>query len=185
MNVMLDLETLDNSPTSAIVAIGATGFDLSGLVGDPFYVVVKPESAEKYGSISASTFAWWCQQSEQARTIFARTTPKEELPEALMQFEQWGQKLKGTRGIQLWGNGADFDNVILAHAYKQIGARAPWSFTNNRCFRTLKNLFSKDLQSALWMRYGSDLTHHNALDDAKRQALMAGDFLVRLNGLGH
>jgi 3' exoribonuclease, RNase T-like len=181
MDIMLDLETLDNKPTSAIVAIGAVAFDLSGIRHDPFYMVINPESAEKYGTISASTFAWWCQQSEEARKIFGKSVEKLDLPQALGAFEKWGLQVKGLGPVCVWGNGADFDNVILGHAYKQTNMRQPWSFTHNRCFRTLKGLFSKDLQSALWQRYGQGLTHHNALDDAKRQANMCIDMLLRLN----
>ena len=33
----------------------------------------------------------------------------------------------------LWGNGSDFDNAILANAYRAIGQQQPWKFWNNRC----------------------------------------------------
>lgn len=63
----------------------------------------------------------------------------------------------------LWGNGSDFDNVILASAYRSCNLEVPWKFWNNRCYRTVKAL-RPDIKIH---RSG---TYHNALDDAVSQA---------------
>ena len=68
----------------------------------------------------------------------------------------------GAQNQGVWGNGASFDNVILANAYEALGRRAPWQFWQDRCFRTVKSMYPK-LELA---RLG---TYHNALDDAKWQ----------------
>lgn len=65
--------------------------------------------------------------------------------------------------VRIWGNGADFDNVILASVYKRIGMEQPWLYRNNRCYRTLKALHPEIPIE----RVG---THHNAVDDAESQA---------------
>ncbi len=62
----------------------------------------------------------------------------------------------------MWGNGADFDNAILAHCYSRLGRPAPWKFWNSRCYRTLKSF-----SPVRGKRIG---VHHHALDDAKTQA---------------
>ena len=63
----------------------------------------------------------------------------------------------------MWGNGATFDNVILANAYRGAGLPVPWKFWNDKCYRTIKGFFPQiKLQ-----RIG---THHNAQDDAESQA---------------
>jgi exodeoxyribonuclease VIII len=67
--------------------------------------------------------------------------------------------------IKVWGNGSDFDNKLLSTAYEKIGWKhlIPWNFRNNRCYRTVKNLYP-----SVKMKRSGD--HHNALDDAKSQA---------------
>lgn len=68
------------------------------------------------------------------------------------------------KGVRVWGNGSDFDNVILRNAYAAIGSTYPWRYNDNMCYRTIKNL-APDVKMA---RQG---VHHNALDDARSQAL--------------
>ena len=64
------------------------------------------------------------------------------------------------------GNGADFDLPILAAAYAAVGLSVPWKPYNGRCYRTLKNL-------APVVKLARPGTHHNALDDARTQAVHA------------
>lgn len=65
--------------------------------------------------------------------------------------------------IRVWGNGAAFDNVILASAYRRVTAGTPWQYWNDRCYRTVKALHP----DVPMQRTGD---HHNALDDAISQA---------------
>jgi len=64
----------------------------------------------------------------------------------------------------VWGNGASFDNAILANAYHKTHLDLPWQYYNNRCYRTIKNCYPNIKLS----RAG---TLHKALDDAKSQAM--------------
>jgi hypothetical protein len=64
---------------------------------------------------------------------------------------------------EIWGNGASFDNAILAEAYDCARIDRPWKYWNDRCYRTMKNQFPL----VPFRRSG---THHNALDDARSQA---------------
>lgn len=157
-DVMLDLETIDNSVTSAIASIGACLFDKDG-VYDKFYVVVDTNSCLEAGmTLSQDTLDWWSKQSEEARKIFGPDTIKFSLQEALDLFSQW---YKAHVAAELWGNGADFDNAILSHAYKLIGKQQPWKYYDSRCFRTIKNGAKMEVRTG---------TYHNALDDAITQA---------------
>lgn len=155
-DVMLDLETLGNGPNSVIIAIGAVKFDATGL-GSEFYQVVDPESCVKAGlQMDTSTVMWWMKQSDEARAAFDR--PSAPLIAALADFAHWcGDSV-------VWGNGASFDNTILSNAYRKTGIEQPWKFWNDRCYRTVKNLYP-DVKLE---RVG---TYHNALDDAKSQAV--------------
>lgn len=69
-------------------------------------------------------------------------------------------------GALVWGNGADFDNPILATAYGALNQVQPWKPYNGHCYRTLKSL----VKGPKIERTG---THHNAVDDARSQALHA------------
>lgn len=157
-NVMLDLETMGNTPNSAIISIGAVKFDNSGL-GEEFHAVVDLESSvSNNGAIDASTVLWWMGQSESARNVFKQKG--EHINTVLQKFSMF----LGADDCVIWGNGAAFDNVILASAYRNSLLTVPWKFWNDRCYRTMKSLYP----SIKLNRIG---VLHNALDDAKSQAL--------------
>ena len=66
---MVDLETMDNVATSAIVSIGAVECDLiTGETGAEYYRVINLEGQQELGfSINAETIYWWMNQSDAAR----------------------------------------------------------------------------------------------------------------------
>lgn len=172
--VMLDLETMGNTSGAAIVAIGAVRFDRrAGAMGESFYRSVDLESSVAGGGvIDPSTVLWWLKQSDPAR---AEITSSSTIPMtlALDAFAQWLEA--GDNVDEVWGNGADFDNVILTSAYLKHGKVVPWSFWENRCYRTLKNM-RPDVKAP--KREG---VHHNALDDARYQAAHLLKILERLD----
>ena len=165
---MLDLETLGKEPKSVIVSIGAVEFSETEVSENKFYINIDPEDCQSYGlKINASTFLWWMGQSEAARLAITGSE-KVKLKEALISFSSWlllemGPMDSSKDDVIVWGNGADFDNTILSSSYSETGLEQPWSFRNNRCYRTIKNL-SPDI------RIETSGTRHNALDDAVSQA---------------
>ncbi len=157
-DVMIDLETIDNIATSAIASIGACVFDKDGTY-DQFYIVVDTKSCLDIGmTYSEATLAFWAKQDPRARVIFDEATPKVSIQMALTMFSEWFKKATAK---EIWGNGADFDNAIMAYAYRMCGMKQPWSYGDSRCFRTIKN------GAYMENRVG---TYHNALDDAITQA---------------
>lgn len=160
-DVMLDLETMGNGSNAPIIAIGAVAFDRSGILAK-FYTQVSLESAIAHGGVmDPSTVLWWLQQSDDVRAAFKGNEKAPTLPIALQAFASW---YTAHNGAGLWGNGATFDNVILANAYRAAYVPPPWKFWNDRCYRTIKSIY-RDVQMP---RTG---THHNAVDDAESQAL--------------
>lgn len=169
IDVMVDLETLGKGPGCAILSIGAVAFNpITGLMGAGFYTVVSTASCRALGlREDADTVSWWGQQSPDARRVLAEaeasaTTVADGLDAFGDYLKLWG----GPRSVRVWGNGADFDNAILASLYHRVGKDQPWAFWNSRCFRTLKNLRLAPEPD----RAG---VHHNALDDARHQAAHA------------
>lgn len=162
-NVMLDLEAMGNGPDAAIIAIGAVEFDMAArVIGERFYVVVDLESSVANGGvITPSTVLWWMEQSQAARDAFR--AKGEHICVALGQFSGWLENRAPKKDRKIWGNGAAFDNVILASAYRRAQLDVPWEFWNDQCYRTAKAM----LPYAPLVRVG---TYHNAADDAATQA---------------
>ena len=155
-NIMVDLETLGTGLHSAIVSIGAIRFDLERTF-DTFSVKVDLQSCFDAGlQADGDTLRWWMQQSDDARRVFIGDCRP--LEDALDAFAEW----MGADAI-VWGNGAAFDNVVLANAYRSCDKQVPWHHFQDRCYRTIKNL-CPDVKLE---RQG---IHHNALDDATSQA---------------
>lgn len=160
---MLDLETMGTDPNAAIIAIGAVEFDITTQeVGERFYAVVDlVSSVESGGVIDPSTVLWWMKRSEEARSEFSHGG--EILEIALQKFSAWMENRGKREDVRVWGNGAAFDNVILATAYRCNRLQLPWTVWNDRCYRTVKALNP----TVKMQRTG---THHNAVDDAESQA---------------
>lgn len=154
--VMIDLEALGSGPTSAIVAIGAARFDCGGIVAT-LDLAVDAGSALACGmTLDAETLLWWLRQSDAARAQLQR--PGVPLRAALERFAQWlGED------AEVWGNGAAFDNVILAHAYRLCGLPRPWPYRADRCYRTLAALYPQVAMHRVGIA-------HCARDDAVSQA---------------
>jgi hypothetical protein len=170
MHVMVDLETMGTRPNAPIIAIGAVAFDKKDIRSE-FYVVVNLADAVAEGGVmDPSTVLWWMKQSDEARAEFER--PSQSLHMALDAFRSFitSHPLDG-----VWGNGASFDNVILAESYRRMGSDAPWPFYMDRCYRTMKSI------SAVPMERGG--THHNALDDARDQAIHLQMISKELGGI--
>lgn len=179
-DVMVDLETTGQGPGCAILSIGAVAMNFRrGTLSHKyeFYKQVKLSSCLKYGlATDPETMLWWSKQTAEASEVLSTSeTHGLTLPAALKAFRTYLLKLDPTLGnIKIWGNGADFDNAILQHTYKLCGYDVPWKFWNGRCYRTLKSL----APSVKFARIG---THHNALGDARTQAVHALDLMRALN----
>jgi hypothetical protein len=158
--IMLDLETLGTAPGSAILAIGAVKFG-GGQILSEFYRRVDLKSCIDAGlTMDPNTVLWWLQQPDAARLEIVK--PGQPLADVLEYFSAWAPNAE--REAELWGNGAAFDNALLAEAYRRTGTTLPWKYSNDRCYRTVKALYP-DMQMV------RDGTHHNALDDARSQAM--------------
>lgn len=165
-DIMVDLETMDTAVTASILSIGACRIDWkTGETADPFYCVIDLQDCLANGlTKSASTEGFWNKQSPEARKVL--TDPSVSLFKGLADFGMY-LKMFGVRSVRLWGNGSDFDNAILSHAYSKMNLNLPWLFYNSRCYRTAKDLGKAQ---ETWVDLERVGVHHNALDDAIYQA---------------
>lgn len=165
----LDLETLGKGPTATIIGIGAVPFDIdTGVVypdEDSFYTAVDPSTCMKFGLLpDGDTIMWWLRQSDEARLAVQDGTGIQQACIALAEFMA-PEDYDGN--VSVWGNGAAFDNVILASAFRETGIAQPWTYKHDMCGRTLRAL--RDLVG-VDLTYGapeSDAVAHHALHDAR------------------
>lgn len=159
---MLDLETMGQVPGSAFISAGACQFG-GGQILKTFYKRIDLQSCMNLGlRVDASTIHWWMKQSDAARAEFRE--PGIDVCVFLQEFDKWCVEIAPDREFELWGNGSDFDNALLATAYDYNNLRPPWKYFNNRCYRTVKNLY-KTVPVPQFQGVA-----HNALLDASHQA---------------
>lgn len=165
MQVMIDIETLGNKPGAAIVSIGAVMFDPdAGMLDADYYCRILPASCTAAGlTIDADTVTWWLSQDAAAREVFAPGDDLLPLPHALAKLAEFIETANGI-DTMVWARGSSFDFPLLAAAYRAVGMPVPWRYYNERDSRTVVKL-TPDL---VIERAG---TYHNALDDARHQAL--------------
>lgn len=161
--IMFDIETLGTLPGSAILSIGAVRFDIGKkFISDEFYVNLDITSSLSAGfTYEKATINWWKEQNPEA--LAALKTNALPCTEGLQQFFDYVKK--GPKGEKIWAWGAQFDPVLTEVAFvKALDLRTPWHYSNVMCCRTVSKTFNVPID-----RSGG--THHNALDDAKSQAL--------------
>lgn len=159
---MLDLETMGLQPNAAVVAIGIAYFDRDNII-DTFYTPVSLEDCKNVGLVTLkSTEDWWAKQSPEARSAWDVENPPSVL-ESLGAMAKWMRSHSAEKDIAPWGNGSDFDLVLMASMCRAVDVETPWKYYNHHCFRTVKNIF----RVAEEPRTG---VYHHALDDAVTQA---------------
>lgn len=167
-DISIDIESLGTRFDAPIISIGAVRFDRkTGKLGGEFYAEVDLQSAIDSGKVSADTLMWWMTQSPAARQVFAKGNERQHLSTALRGLSDF---VRGAgMSSMVWGNGATFDITILEHAYSRCttGLLPPWGYTNIRDMRTIVEC--SELDPKTFARVG---VHHNALDDAKFQAIV-------------
>lgn len=159
MDLMIDIETLGKIETAPVLSIGATFFNVDGLV-DNFYAELMVQEQFDLGRVPcASTIDWWIQQEDAAKK-FNNKRPVEDVLNEFFTF------CTLHRDPIPWGNGSTFDISILENLFRMYGYDVPWKFYKVRDLRTFKE-YVDDGEGI--ERVG---TYHNALDDAITQALV-------------
>lgn len=163
-HIMVDLETMGTENDAAIISIGAVEFGIDSISRE-FYRVVNLQSCMDIGlTVTPSTIQWWMDQSEEAKAVFHEEPSSIGL--ALEEFAGWVDcGLYDKRELCVWGNGAVFDNVILATAYRVLDLKKPWTYKGDMCYRTARAAYPH-IEAADW----DGNIPHNALHDATYQA---------------
>ena len=161
-DLMLDLETMDTTPNSVIVQVGACYFDrITGETDEGFLVNIKVSSCLKAGlDVSGDTIEWWFKQSNVS----------------------WLENLKPLYGSLrtlynyaascewVWSH-STFDFPIIMNAYQKVKLDSPFHFRQARDLRTLVDLAGIPYKKSEDRKDQED--QHNALSDCKYQVKYA------------
>lgn len=161
--IMLDIETIDDSSTSAILSIGAVKFNIeTGQMAEVFHEYIELQSCIDAGlTVSGNTVYWWLGKSEEARKRII-DAKKISIQEALVNFSKYCDK-----DSYIWAYSPRFDISILSNAYLKATTPStpiPWDRRKEMDARTLANLLpgTKDC-------IAHQATLHDAVDDCVYQ----------------
>ncbi|HFM4635372.1 TPA: 3'-5' exoribonuclease, partial [Escherichia coli] len=165
-HLMIDLETMGKNPDAPIISIDAIFFDpQTGDMGPEFSKTIDLETAG--GVIDRDVIKRWLKQSREAQS--AIMTDEIPLDDALLQLREFIDENSGEFFVQVWGNGANFENTILRRSYERQGIPCPWRYYNDRDVRTIVELGKAiDFDARTAIPFEGE--RHNALDDARYQA---------------
>lgn len=174
VHIMIDLETMGTNPSAAIISIGLVVFKTTDTLDPEFLDELKllvslASSVANGGIIDPNTVMGWMQPEQEAAraSLLGKRCMFGSIGSALNDVSHLIRHYSAIKPLPLiWGNGAGFDNVILASAYRNAGLTVPWGHRRDRCFRTLKTL--KPEYAALEPEFQG--VKHSALADAKHQA---------------
>lgn len=180
-HLMIDLETMGNKPKAPIVSIGAVLFDpQSGALGEEFYAAVQLESAMAQGAVpDGDTIIWWLKQSPEARAAICADDAMP-IAAALSELSHFiNRHADNPKYLKVWGNGANFDNVIIRGAFERAGHICPWQFWNDHDVRTIVTLGRAiGFDPKRDMPFDGEV--HNALADTRHQAKYVSAIWQRL-----
>lgn len=166
IHVMIDFETASMNHNAAPISLGAHAFAGRLHYTDQYFHQKNSlASAEIMGlHVDKETMEWWDKQNPQIRAD--AFSGKQALVDMLEDFKMWCSKLSEGRlqDIHIWGNGADFDPIILKNAY-ETHTSYPFNFRNHRCYRTVNAIFDHLIP---YPKYAE--RQHDALADATWQS---------------
>lgn len=184
--IVHDIETLGVARDAAITNIGAVCIELTdsqplqSRVVSTFYVRVRhfeglfdeldrihPDQEGR--SYDTDTLWWWESSSREAlaRHEALYNPDRMGLRRALSLYAEW-LTAPDQAAAPIWGNGSDFDNVILQEAFRPTVFE--WPYRRNRCLRTLRGVVTEAFPDIAMPEFPADLTRHHALHDAIHEA---------------
>jgi hypothetical protein len=165
--MMIDIETTGRLPGCKIMSLGAVLFSKEGF-HEEFYQRASYDSQLNFVD-DESTMEWW--QSQPDEVFMEAFGGEMSLLDMLTEFNGFIDRHKP---VTIWCKGASFDFPIVNsalnfHQLKEL------PYQKLRCMRGLNNLLDVPL-----LKFKG--TAHNALDDAKNQAMNVGRAISAVKG---
>lgn len=173
IHIALDLETAGKVPGVPIVQLAAVVAGANGM----FNRYISLMSCEQAGLVpEKETMEWWNEQDPKLRSVVFSGTNN--ITETLQEFKQWCSDLAAgdLNRIVLWGNGVEFDNAILKHAW-ELFETWPFHYRNNHHLRTILAVTPQDLLENAHHEYMSRCGTEDAVHDGLHDAIYQADML--------
>lgn len=156
---MVDMETLDTKLSAVILTIGAVVFDpFSDAPFQELYMRVSVEDQLAAGrTISDSTLEWWSKQDPEIMEEAFGEEGRIPLDQALNTLHKFAWNCH-----KFWSHGLSYDLMVIQNLYDAHNKTYPWQYYDMRDTRTLFDIVDPEMPQA---------SKHNALEDAKRQAI--------------
>ena len=179
---VIDIETLAKGPDAKIMTIGCSIENI--LCGEQhengtFYVRV---DRDQCGRVECpETLQWWEEQKESNpeayAEVFDESLDRVILPQALRMLTEFLERhIPDIKQRQVMGNGSEFDNVILSHAYESYyHSKTPWHHKGNQSLRTVVYLgrLVLGIDPKYTLEKPEGFIEHHALDDAEHEGRYA------------
>lgn len=162
-HAMIDIETLDTTPTSIVLSVGAVKFDPFSESAPGAKTLWRPELETQFKSgrtTSDSTLAFWAKQDTHIQESAFSEEGRVPLDDF---FKSLNKYLVGVDKI--WCHGPQFDMVIIENLYAQCQHHVNWQFWQIMDSRTLFNIMPTDPRKAIQQNL------HSAEEDAYWQAV--------------
>ncbi len=182
-HIMIDVETLDLSPTSAVLAIGAVrlheNLDLS-IFDDiesntrkvPQYFFMEHLNlyeilANKKLTSSQETLVFWKKHALMYNILAHCSAQFNPIIESLTKFNNWLNTFGNSNKQYIWANSPSFDLVILKNLYDIYNMKLEIDFRNERDCRTITAMTNTDK-----IEKPAKMISHNPIHDAVFQAII-------------
>jgi len=168
----LDVETHGRREDAIIASVGCVVINVfTGDVMGTFYARCITETQHKR-SWSRDVMDFWEEQKQKSPAAFDEVfnTKLERYPLKVV-LERLNQFIHSSFPCnpQVMGNGSEFDNMIVSHAYTAEGVIQPWHFRGNQSRRTVVWMGQVLLDIDPKFQEFKGIRHH-ALDDAMHEA---------------
>lgn len=163
---MVDLETMGLDANSLITTVSIVQFDLTtGNMGEELELAISwNEQVDKGAIVDVSTVQWWLHQDREALDTMMRLegNPVSEVISSINSY--FARNSEDLRNVKLWGNGKEFDNVLLRNLYKRHNVIFPLAYWCDNDVRTLVSIADINTHN-----FAFDGVKHRGVDDCKHQ----------------
>lgn len=166
-HIIIDNETKALTPDAALLSIAAVAVEIDDkratILGRWFRRINLDQSGR---TTTQDVMDWWqCEKvTDAARNEAFSDLNRTPLHLAMHSLHAWLQ----LNPYPIWGNGADFDNAQLQHAFTQH--EILWPYWRNRCLRSLRGTVLQLYPNTHLPDFPADKIKHHALHDAEHEA---------------
>lgn len=181
-HLVLDLETLDTTPSSVILSLGCSLFsfeeeisDFNHYVDAGFYVKFNAVEQIKLGrTTSKDTISWWKKQGKEAQKVLMPSDEDKSFSAGLLLFAQYlKQSNYDYKRSYCWCRGSSFDWPIVDDAHRMANLILPYNGWKIRDIKTAIDIMNGVDNGAYNLKNGTppEFIKHDSLHDCAMDIL--------------